>query len=159
MVEVSSDVFPLGGGIIHLITRRHSLSPTSFTRTPFGLPRGRLTCSSRRDTGLPCSAQMTEWVRSRLFTGSFNAHVHPTQKSVSSYAPFWLKPVSVFGLSHLNGVYQRFTCVDHTIQPSPLSALTLADTTTLSRVWLVFVDGVHCPDSFIPVRCQTRMCR
>ena len=30
---------------------------------------------------------------------------------------FWFKPVSIFGLSHLDGVYQQFTWVDHATGP------------------------------------------
>ena len=47
-----------------------------------------------------------------------NDNVRPDVKGVTDYVPFWLEPVSKVWLIAVGGVYQQFTCVNHTIKPS-----------------------------------------
>ena len=53
---------------IRPITGRHWLSPRSCTRTPIGSPYGSLS-QEGRDTGLPRSTYIPEWVRLCLYAG------------------------------------------------------------------------------------------
>ena len=48
--------------------------------------------------GLPCSAWITEWVRSALSAGGFVVHDRVIRKPYASHNAFWLKPVSILGL-------------------------------------------------------------
>jgi hypothetical protein len=48
--------------------------------------------------GLPCSAWITEWVRSALSAGGFSVHDRVQRKTYACHLAFWLKPVSILGL-------------------------------------------------------------
>jgi hypothetical protein len=58
---------------------------------------------------------------------ALNVHVPSYKRRASRYVAFWLKPVSIFGLYTRDDVYQQFTYVGHTVQPSAPSALMLTD--------------------------------
>ncbi len=59
--------------------------------------------------------------------------VPPYKRRAARYVAFWLKPVSIYGLYTRDDVYQQFTFVGHTAQPSAPSALMLADADFPSR--------------------------
>ncbi|GAE86658.1 hypothetical protein JCM10512_5193 [Bacteroides reticulotermitis JCM 10512] len=109
------------------ITERHSLFPLSCTRTPCRLtlrlayPLER----SGRDTGLPCSVQVTnKWVRSCLFHRQCFVRVTPKFRRLSDCLPFGSSPTS-FGSLYFTMFIRQFTFVDHTIKPSPSRRLML----------------------------------
>ncbi len=86
---------------IHLITRRHSLLPTSQARTPLGSPCGSLSLASEGgDTGFPRSASEVRGVRCLLSTGESVDHevapLRPTSHSHRAYQPLWLLAVTIF---------------------------------------------------------------
>ena len=102
---------------IHPITGWHSLFPTSYTRTTFGLSYDWLTWCPQERYGLTLFHITDVNGLGPVYPPvAFGAHVHSDYKNASSYFAFWLKPVSVFGLYMVYDVYQRFTYVDHTIQ-------------------------------------------
>src|SRR2546423_4261920 len=86
-----------------------------------------------RTMGLPCSAYVTEWVRSALSAGGVGCP--RGRRSDTSFPPQCLlaQATQHLRLVPLNDVYQAFACANHTTHPSPLSALMLADTSVASR--------------------------
>ena len=70
--------------------------------------------------------------------------------------PFWVRPVSVFGPFGVDGVQQQFTYVNHIVQPSALSALTLADVCFPHGSHTACAE-LHCPEGFTRSRYQLRM--
>lgn len=146
---------------IRAITARHSLFPTSSTRIPFSLTYDWLTCSCghRRDTGLPCFMQLTEWVRFRLSTGSFDCPCAPIQQRRIQLRCHFGSSLTV-----------SLACSDFTVFISGSHLLTIPfnlapnphDTSRfrpLPHGEGLPVGGVHCPDSFIPSRYRLRMYR
>jgi hypothetical protein len=83
--------------------------------------------------GLPCSVQVTKWVRFALFAGGVACP--RGRRSETPFPPQCLlaQAAQHLRLVPLNGVYQAFACANHTTHPSPLSALMLADTSVASQ--------------------------
>src|SRR5215471_2660732 len=85
-----------GSTPIHSITERHSLFPSSSTRTAIDLPYG---LSSQRErygfTVFRLSARVGEVlsIRRRSFV-----HDRKVLSSCTDRTPFWSKPISIFGL-------------------------------------------------------------
>ena len=64
----------------------------------------------RRATGFPRSTRVTiGWGGRRLFAGDCCSCGRRVASPCTGPVPFWSKPVSTFGLSLDNDVYQRFT--------------------------------------------------
>jgi hypothetical protein len=115
---------PFGSTPIRPITGRHSLSPSSFTRSPFGSPFGSLSLSGR--------------LRAYYVPREYHDGLDPAYSPVavmsaagSTGVPAPTTYLLVQACQHLwlvvrNDVYQRFTCVGHTIGPSSRTALMLA---------------------------------
>jgi hypothetical protein len=108
------------------------LFPHSSAHSPFGVPCGFLPAIGRT-MGLPCSVQVTQWVRFTLFAddvwcprGRRSETPFPSQ-CLLAQATQHLRLVS------LNGVYQVFAYANLTTDPSPVSALMLADPSLASR--------------------------
>ncbi len=69
-----------------------------------------------------------------LFAGSDECPCIPTIQRDDPLLPhFGREPVSIFGSFRRDDVYQHFTYVNHTNQPSDPSALMLADAVLASR--------------------------
>jgi hypothetical protein len=89
---------------------------------------------------------------------ALNVRVPSYKRRATRYVAFWLKPVSIFGLFARDDVYQQFTCVSHTVQPSAPSALMLADADIPSRFCPGFSAELHCHGSFTHTCYQICMC-
>ena len=103
-----------GSTPIRSITERRSLSPSSSTRTAIDSPCG--LSSHREQYGLTVfrlSARVGEVlsIRRRSFV-----HDREVLSPCTDRAPFWFKPVSIFGLLRVTTVPREFTFVDHTTQ-------------------------------------------
>jgi hypothetical protein len=61
-------------------------------------------------TGLPRSATVTVWVRSRLFAGGSTTAPEEFGASGPGRVPFWSKPVSIFGLSFVTTIPALHLC-------------------------------------------------
>jgi hypothetical protein len=81
---------------IRAITARHSLSPTSSTRSPNSLSYDQPALTGGT-TGLPRSTQMTKRVRCQLFPGGSTSSLGHSVKPRPVHTPFWLLPISIFG--------------------------------------------------------------
>jgi len=91
---------PSGSTPVLPITERRSLFPPSHTRRPIRVPYGSLSLvEPGRPTGLPRSVQVPAWVRSCLSAGGSSSVMDELGASIPGPLPFWLKPVSIFGLS------------------------------------------------------------
>jgi hypothetical protein len=106
---------------IRLITRRHSPSPSSATRSAIGSPYGVPTSEEE------CYGLTVFRVRDNDGLGALCSPVamvsmpeEPSNLWTRLQSRFWVKPISIFGLLHSDDVYREFTCVHHTIDPSPL---------------------------------------
>lgn len=109
-------------------------------------------------TGLPCSAQFARDGLGSAYPPVALVSVPPQlEKEGPATFPFWVRPVSVFGLLRIDDVYQQFTCVNHTVQPCAPSASTLADVFPPRRFHMVQRTGLRCPEGFTPNRYQFRM--
>jgi|GEM_PF-2502248 len=109
-------------------------------------------------TGLPCSAQFARDGLGSAYPPVALVSVPPQlEKEGPARFPFWVRPVSVFGLLRIDDVYQQFTCVNHTVQPCAPSASTLADMLPPRRFHTVQRTWLRCPEGFTPNRYQFRM--
>jgi hypothetical protein len=82
---------------IRPITGRHSLPPSSFTRSPIDSPCG----SSSLAGGLRAyhvASREHAWVRSRLDAGGSSSAPGEIGAPGPGHVPFWSKPVGTFGL-------------------------------------------------------------
>jgi hypothetical protein len=85
-----------GSTPIRTITARLSLSPSSFTRCPVGSPCGSrsltpLVYGAGRTTGLPRSADITEWSRPHLCAGGSTSAPGEFGAPGPGHLPFWPK--------------------------------------------------------------------
>ena len=150
-------ILPSGATPIRLITRRLSLFPSSFARTPIGSPHG----------SLSHSGEIRVYHVPQLRPDGLGLAYTPVARA-SAVADFGASTLAtyLFGSSLSAGLacrisrrLRRFTFVDHTVNPStrPLSGwqsqLPLAIWLPISRLRL------HCPESFTPRRCRRRMSR
>ncbi|CDH44475.1 hypothetical protein BN874_1690003 [Candidatus Contendobacter odensis Run_B_J11] len=70
---------------------------------------------------------------------------------------FWLKPISIFGLFSVTEFINSSFVLALPLSLAPFRIM-LADSLCPHRFSLTpFEDGLHCPASFIPSRCQDRM--
>lgn len=129
------DVSPLSREVeppIRTITARRSLLPSSYSRTvnsvPCGSPATRVTIRACR---VPLMRH--EWGRPCHSAGGTTSACPECKARQLDHVPIWLKPINCVWLVPDNDVYRQFTCVDHTIQPSPLTALQLAASQSASH--------------------------
>jgi hypothetical protein len=160
-------VLPPGSTPIRPLTGRLSLSPPSHTRSPIGSPCGSLSHpvhSQWEGCGLTTfHAQIVEWVRFRLFAGGASSAVRELETLTPGHLPFGPSLWALLGaLQHLwlvsvNDVYQRFTCVNHTIHPSSQPHW-CSQSSSPPHGWMTTLVGVrlHCPKSFAPPNCSSR---
>ncbi len=71
----------------------------------------------RKISGLPCSAQIPEWVRSALFAGGLGCPRGSRPKSLFPPRCRLAQACQHLRLVLGNDVYRAFTCVDHATQP------------------------------------------
>ena len=86
-----------GSTPIRPITGRHSLPPSSFTRSPIDSPCG----SSSLAGGLRAyhvASREHAWIRSRLDAGGSSSAPGENGAPGPGHVPFWSKPVGTFGL-------------------------------------------------------------
>jgi hypothetical protein len=91
-----SDV-AIGSTPVRPITGRHSLPPSSFTRSPIDSPWG----SSPLAGGLRAdhvASRKRAWVRSRLDAGGSSSAPGEIGTPGPGHVPFWSQPVGTFGL-------------------------------------------------------------
>jgi hypothetical protein len=68
---------------------------------------------------LPCSAQMSEWVRFPLSAGSLGVHEQRKGQSLFRLHTFWCKPVSIFGLCVMTTFNGSLHVLTIPFNPSP----------------------------------------
>ena len=87
------------------ITERRSLFPSSSTHYSIRRPHDHPCLPNQPDAalGLPCSVQVTELGRFRLFAGDTSVSVFAPSKQTTDHMPFWLSPILqvAFGSSSL----------------------------------------------------------
>lgn len=103
------EVCPLSGRCkapIPHITREHSLSPASFAPLPKGVSCDQLACGGicRREEGFTTfRISHTSRVGCSLYPDSLSVPVTASGKRLTDCVPFWLRPISMFGLFRING--------------------------------------------------------
>ena len=131
--EDQMEVSPLSRAVINRYPLHYKMAfacstipypPSRQLALRFAFPHG-------KTSGLPRSACRPEWVRSRLFAGGAYVCEWRGENSATRPLTFWSKPRRLAAAQPLwlvstNDVYQRFTCVDHAIQPWLPTALRLA---------------------------------
>jgi hypothetical protein len=107
---------------------------------------------------VPHSSQ--EWFRFRLFTGSVVVRAAPLYKERTRYFPFWVRPVSVFGLFAMTVFKQRFRCLNLAIQSDLLPRRHLQKRLGLTTsAWLTpsFFVSVASHDAVASLACTDRL--
>ncbi len=129
---------PVGGSpSIRPVTERPSLVPRSHHRCLMGGPCEPLSLASfeaGETTGLPRSADVPGWVRSRLYAGGSTSAPEEFGASGPGHMPFWPKRFSSLRLSVCDDAYDAspgLTCATRSWFPT---ALLLAVAVT-ARAW------------------------
>lgn len=103
----------------------------AFSHVPLPAPpsvrlAARLPLAGRRYGLTLFQIENTKGLGSALTPVVINVEVSLTQQGRAGPHTFWFRPVSIFGLFMLTVRIQQFTYVNHTFQPSHLTALMLA---------------------------------
>jgi len=98
-------------------------------------------------------------VRPCLFAGGYLIRVCLLSRDTSKPRTILVQACQHLWLVCVCGVYQQFTYVGHTTQPSTVSALMLADNASTSRFPRNRRIRLHCPGSFTHNCCQSCICQ
>jgi hypothetical protein len=138
--------------------RAHSLSPPSHTRTANGASCDLPAATEGSNTGLPCSAGITRWVKPCLFTGDHCVRVLPEKQKSSRPLTFWFRPDSIFSLFYLTMFISssHMLAIPSSLAPHPHDACRCCLT---SRPQHGPQTRLRYPGSFTPEHYCSRMCR
>jgi hypothetical protein len=163
---IRDKVGPLSRGMILFVCELNPYPPhykTAFAFSTFLCPHPHR-LPLREKYGLTTfHAQTIEWVRFRLFAGGASSAVRELETLTPGHLPFgpslWalLSALQHLWLVSVNDVYQRFTCVNHTIHPGS-RPLWCSQSSSPPHGWMTTLVGVrlHCPKSFAPPDCSSR---
>jgi hypothetical protein len=112
-------MLPMGATPIHPITGWLSLLPSSYSRTPIGLPCGTLSLAGDvRGSHVPSQSQ-TNGVGALCPPVAWDAHDKEARSPCTRYSALLAQACQHLWLVFCDGVYRAFTWVRHTIHPSP----------------------------------------
>src|SRR5712692_6443500 len=113
---------------IHPITGRHSLLPSSPSRTSIGSPCGSLSLAGDvRGCHVP-SQSHTDGLGALCPPVAWNAHDKERGSPCTRYSAFLAQAFQHLWLVFCDDVYRAFTWVHPTIHPRPVSVVVLTDT-------------------------------
>jgi hypothetical protein len=117
------------------VTERRSLSPPSFTHCPIGAPCGCLPKKIGGHWAYRVPLRYQNGLGPLYSPVALGVHEGAVQKASARHGAFGLKPVSILGLFWVTTFIEHLLVLTVPLNPSPRSALMLADPDVASRLY------------------------